>query len=89
MGGWSLMFEEWGYPESFAYLVGTLEVAAVLGLYIKRTRMWAGWFIILIMAGAVYTHIRSEEYLRILHNLVLMAMSYAMIWLSRRREKDQ
>ena len=52
-----ISFARWGYPDWFMYLIGGLEVAGVIGLFIPKLRSLAIFGIIGIMLGAMYTHI--------------------------------
>lgn len=55
-------FARWGHSELFMMVIGALEIAGAIGLFIPRLRKWAILGLLLIMAGAVYTHIAADEY---------------------------
>jgi len=54
--------QRWGYPLWFMYVVGTLEVAAVVGLLVPFLRPWAAAGLVGLMIGATATHIRVGEW---------------------------
>jgi uncharacterized membrane protein YphA (DoxX/SURF4 family) len=84
-GDWNNMFIRWGYSTSFAYIIGFIEVAAVVGLFVPKTRKWAVLVLIITMIGAVYTHIMNTEYSRIIHNMILFVILSGIYYLDRKR----
>lgn len=88
-GSWDVMFEAWGYASSFAYVIGVLEILAIAGLYFVISRKWAVFLIIAIMLGAAYTHIVSDEIVRIFHNLALILMALAILLLDRNKKIEE
>jgi uncharacterized membrane protein YphA (DoxX/SURF4 family) len=82
--GWSSKFDEWGYPMALAYVVGALEIAAVVSLFFSRTRKWSSVVLMLIMLGAAYTHLSNSEPLRLIHNAVLGGIAFLVMHLDRK-----
>lgn len=83
LGTWSSKFDGWGYPLAFMYIVGVLELVGVAGLYLHATRKWAAFLLILIMAGAAYTHLASAEYGRVIHNAIIAGLAVLVILMDR------
>jgi putative oxidoreductase len=52
---WVHMFEGWGYPTTFTYVVGTAEIVGALLLLVPRATSWAASGLIVIMLGALGT----------------------------------
>ncbi len=84
MGSWNQLFEQWGYPATFATVVGIAEIIAVIGLYLKSLRLWALGLIFVIMLGAIYTHFLAGENGRIIHNLTIVAVGTAIGFIQRK-----
>jgi uncharacterized membrane protein YphA (DoxX/SURF4 family) len=52
-------FRSFGFSDGFRLFIGTCEVAGAIGLLIPRLTTWAASGLLVIMAGAVYTHLSS------------------------------
>jgi uncharacterized membrane protein YphA (DoxX/SURF4 family) len=50
-------FERFGYSDAFRVFIGIAEVAGGIGLLVPRLATWAAAGLVVIMAGAVYTHV--------------------------------
>ena len=50
-------FERFGYGDAFRVFIGIAELAGAMGLLVPRLATWAAAGLVVIMAGAVYTHI--------------------------------
>jgi putative oxidoreductase len=50
-------FVVWGYPDWFRLVVGAIETASALSLLIPRLAFYGAIGIMVIMAGATYTHV--------------------------------
>ncbi len=77
-------FIHWGYPLYFMYILGILQILGVIGLYLKKFRFWAAVGLAGIMAGAVVTHILSQEVEVIFGPALLMVLSITLAWLRSR-----
>lgn len=55
--GWSKAFAAWHYPRAFRLLVGTLEIAAAVLLVTRRFAYAGAAIIVIIMIGAMATHV--------------------------------
>ncbi|RME12474.1 MAG: DoxX family protein [Ardenticatenia bacterium] len=77
------IFEAAGYPLWFMYLIGVAELAAAIGLWIARTRVYAAALTGLIMLGAAATNVMIGAYANIIVNIVLLLAAAYIIWLER------
>lgn len=77
-GGWIERFTNWGYPDNVVYIIGALEVLGALGVLIPRLAAYAAGGLILIMIGAVLTHlVHGEAPWPLLHIALLSLILYA------------
>ncbi len=53
-------FENWGYSEGFTILIGVLEFLAGAVVLIPRTATYGAVLIVVLMVGAIYTHISTQ-----------------------------
>ncbi|MEU3270974.1 DoxX family protein [Saccharomonospora sp. NPDC006951] len=60
---YSVKFAEWGYPSWFRFVVGTIELicAALLVIPDRRTRFAGSATLVLLLTGAVTTHIVNQD----------------------------
>ena len=80
-------FEKWGYPIFFMYVIGLCEVAGAIGFWLRRFSYAAKVCIILLMAGAVLTHLVFDTFQEAVPPLVLIVLTAVTLWLHR-RERD-
>lgn len=50
-------FENWGYNEGFAILIGILEVLGGLLMFVPRTAFYGAVVLSVVMLGAIGTHL--------------------------------
>lgn len=67
-------FHHWALPRWLIVPVGLAEVAAAILLFIPKTRSYALAGIIVIMAGAIVTHLRVDEYFLMAAPLVVILL---------------
>jgi putative oxidoreductase len=85
-------FIRWGYTLGFAAMVGILEVVGAVGLLFKRTAGWAAVGLMVIMLGAMWTHIAHAEYIMLLLpiavflSLGFVAWGRGLVWRTREPE---
>ena len=80
-------FEGWGYPILFAYLIGLCEVAGAVGLWLRRFSYAAKVCFIILMLGAVLTHLVHREFQDSSGAIILLILTVVTLWLHR-RERD-
>jgi putative oxidoreductase len=77
--GWARAFRFWDFPVWFRILVGVTEVGAALLLFYKRTASLGALMIVVVMVGAMATHVvthrprqvKSEVFPLVLSTIVL------------------
>ncbi len=79
------MFEHWGYPAWFSYAVGAVEVVSAALLLIPKPASLGGAALVVVMAGAIFTHIRSNEWNHVPGVVVLLVLA-AIIAYARREQ---
>ena len=52
-------FEAWGYGAGFATVIGIMELLGGFLILVPKTRRLGAGLIIIDMAGAIYTHLRT------------------------------
>jgi len=77
-----LPFERMGIP-TLAYLVGALEIAGAIGLFIPRLRFLAALGLSATMAGAVAYHLTLDPERAALPGVILLVLSLALAWIRR------
>ena len=61
MPGWSDQFAVWGYSQVFLYFVGSIELIIAVAVFAKPTRVYGILGLIVIMLGALYTHLTNDQ----------------------------
>jgi uncharacterized membrane protein YphA (DoxX/SURF4 family) len=54
-------FSDWGYPSWFRFVVGTAELVAAALLVMPRRRVYGAAILIVVLLGAVITHIANQD----------------------------
>lgn len=80
-------FESWGYPIFFMYIIGLCEVAGAIGLWLRRFSYAAKVCIIILMVGAVLTHLVFDSFQEAMTPIVLIILT-AVTLVLHRRERD-
>jgi|AntRauTorckE5430_2_1112549.scaffolds.fasta_scaffold35207_2 uncharacterized membrane protein len=74
-------FEKWGLPSIAMYLIGFAEVLGAVGLFIPKTRFLAVLGLMVLMIGAIGTHLLNGE--QFIPPLVLLILLSALGWLRK------
>lgn len=77
-------FENWGYPIFFMYIIGLCEVAGAIGFWLRRFSYAAKVCIILLMAGAVLTHLVFDTFQDAVPPIVLIILTAVTLALHRK-----
>jgi uncharacterized membrane protein YphA (DoxX/SURF4 family) len=83
---YSVKFVDWGYPSWFRFVVGAGELlaAALLVIPQRRSRFMGAATLVVILAGAVITHIANQDPLAESASApVHLAITGALAWASR------
>ena len=82
--GWARAFQHWGYPDWFRMTVGGLELLGALLLLWWRSAPIGAALIILVMAGAMGTHIVIDHRPReVFHETVPMVLALLVLVMRR------
>lgn len=66
------MFDQWGFPAGFMYAVGVVEVAGGVMLLIPQVRRIGASLLLIVMLGALGTHLMHGEWARLLAPLAVI-----------------
>lgn len=80
---WEEQMVEWGYPGWFRWVVGLGEVLWAIGLLIPLARPYAAAGLVVIMLGAVVTHVANGEASMVVVPVLLAAISFLLGWTTR------
>lgn len=75
-------FQKWGYPQGSHYLVGALELAGAVGLFIRPLARYAALGLGLLMIGAFGTHVLHPPLVDGIPSAVLGALAFFVAWRS-------
>jgi putative oxidoreductase len=75
---WAARLSQWGYPGASRYAIGGIEILAGLGLLVPPLRRWAAIALMVVMAGALVTHLIHGEFVRLLSPLILGGLTYGL-----------
>ena len=82
-------FREFGLPLWAMRLVGVLEVAGAIGLWVEPFPMWAAAGLAGLMAGAVANHLKARHsFSKIAPSLVLGVLCAIALWCHIIRQVD-
>ena len=80
---WLEMFAQWGYPDHFYLMIGVLELAGGIGLFVPRWAGYAGALLGVIMLGASATHLVHAEGPQAIFTFVLAILLFALAYFRR------
>jgi putative oxidoreductase len=85
---WAARLSHWGYPGASRYAIGGIEILAGLGLLVPPLRRWAAIALMVVMGGALVTHLIHGEFVRLVSPLILGGLSYGLYsWQPRASQK--
>jgi len=85
---WAMRLSQWGYPAASRYAIGGIEILAGFGLLVPALRRSAAISLMVVMAGALVTHLIHGEFVRLLSPLILGGLSYGLyLWHPRASQK--
>ena len=90
MPGWEDSFLVWGYTKSFMIVVGIIELALSIMIFVPKTRKPGLIGLVILMIGALFTHITNDQYEEIytaVFLLVLASCSFALMFLQDSAKK--
>jgi uncharacterized membrane protein YphA (DoxX/SURF4 family) len=77
---WSERLSHWGYPPAARIVIGVLEIVAGVGVVIPASRRAAATAIVVLMVGAIGTHLVHSEFPRMVPPVVLGALAAALVY---------
>ena len=77
---WVRDFHRWNHPDWFRMLVGVAELISGALLLIPRLAGYGASVFVVIMIGAIYTHMTHNELSRVPFNLLLLAFSLIIVF---------
>ena len=80
----------WGYSKTFMIIVGIIELALSILIFVKATRKIGLTGLIFLMIGAIFTHISNDEFNEIYTALFLLIIStccFVLIFLQDNTDK--
>lgn len=81
------MFENWGFPDGFYLVIGILELVLAVMLLIPKTMKIALLGLIVLMVGAIITHIVNDPIGQILRPIIFMLFLLGIYFLNFRKVK--
>jgi putative oxidoreductase len=78
-------FMHFGYPAAFAYVIALAEVGGGLLLFAPAMSLYAAGLLLVVMIGALFSHLKVGETSNALVPLVLAVLLGVVIVFSRRR----
>lgn len=82
--GWARAFRTWHFPGWFRILIGVLEISAALLLLTRRTAFAGAVIIMVVMLGAMGTHIYWGQPRQVTSEILPLFLS-SMVALGRRK----
>jgi len=82
--GWARAFRAWHYPVPFRIFIGVIEVTAALLLFVRRFAFAGAVMIIVVMLGAMATHVRWGQP-RYITSEILPLVLASVVALGRKR----
>ena len=83
--GWSRAFRFWGFPLWFRILIGVVEVTAALLLLYPRTASLGAVMIMVVMLGAMATHVVTNRPKQVTSEIFPLTLS-TVIFFGRRKQ---
>jgi putative oxidoreductase len=80
-------FHKGGFPDWFRLFIGAAEILGAIGLLVPRLRFWAASGLLIIMLGAVSTHVRAGDTPDKVAPAAIALLLLALVaWLTRPRK---
>ena len=76
-------YARWGYPNWFMYVTGLIEVAAIILMWIPKTRFYGAAILVVTMIGAILTHLVNAEIGAIVAPIILLILAAIVAWFNR------
>ncbi len=77
-------FARWQFPDGFRIFIGTLEVAADIGIWVSKLKALVSLCLVVLMLGAMMTHARFGEWPMLLVATFILLLTGSYFWRHRR-----
>lgn len=81
------MFQEWGYVNGFYLLIGICELLLAILILVPKTSLYSAIGLIILMTGALGTHLLHDPLLEIIRPLVFMVLLAAVLYLEMKKRE--
>jgi len=81
-------FNHFGMPIEFMYFIGASEVAGAIGLQLHRTTTYAALGLLLVMIGAIASHLVFDPVQKSVPALFLALLLTLALWLINKPNDD-
>lgn len=81
--GWAAAFRHWGYPDWFRITIGVIELSGVALLLLGRTAAFGAILLIIVMLGAMATHVIFDGGRHLTSEVVPLVLSSIVLVLRR------
>ena len=81
-------FERWGLPGKMYLVIGAFEMLGAIGLLVPKTSAYAAIGLIMIMMGALYTHLTHGEMLMAMMPVMVMMMLAFVVYVRNPFNKE-
>jgi uncharacterized membrane protein YphA (DoxX/SURF4 family) len=76
------MFEEWGFPNGFHFVIGAMELILAILLLIPKTLKIAIIGLAIIMVGALGTHLLNDPVVELIRPVIFMVLLFFIYYLN-------
>ncbi|MFM1931548.1 MAG: hypothetical protein RL226_851 [Bacteroidota bacterium] len=80
-------YARWGVSIEFMYFIGIAELLGGIGIFIPKLRKFAISGLMIIMWGAVFSHIKADEY-QALTSPIMVIVMLVLIWVLSAKTKS-
>ena len=85
---WANLFKKWGFFDGFYLIVGAIEVAAAIGLFIPKISRWAIYLLGVILIGASITHLIHDPLTELLRPCIYLILLMGVFILDKKHWSD-
>ena len=83
------MFQNWGYPSHFYFIIGIIEISLAILILIPKTVKFAVFGLYIIMIGAVITHLLNDPPIEILRPGIFLILLSVVFMIHNYKRDEQ
>lgn len=87
--GWAQAFSNWGFPVWFRIFIGVIEVVSGLLILYPKTALYATGALVLVMLGAMGTHVYHGDPAGVTHEAVPLMLLLIVGYLRYRKNHNK